>query len=59
MKRRFNYTGRKKIYREYISLFLNRDNEDIKSFSLELDLAKMNFEQDYKIYVEAPLVILR
>lgn len=52
MKRRFNYTGRKKIYREYISLFLNRDNEDIKSFSLELDLEKMNFKQDYKIYVE-------
>jgi len=54
MKRKFNYTGRKKIYREYISLFLNRDNNgEIKSFSLDLDLEKMNFKQDYKIYVEA------
>lgn len=54
MKRRFNYTGRKKIERKRISITLVRQNRVIVSFNLKkLNLDDLNLPDDAKVYVEA------
>ena len=54
MKRKLNYTGRKRIKRERISITLNRKGSSIISFSLNrLDIDDMNLPPESKIYVEA------
>ncbi len=58
MKRRFNYTGRKRIKREMITINLIRQNGRIVSFSLDCNrlkkaVASLNLPPDAKIYVEA------
>ncbi len=52
MKRRFNYTGRKKILREKISITLNRDGNTIRSAIVQLNLGRMNLPPDASVYVE-------
>lgn len=54
MKRRFNYTGRKKIRREQFSITLIRKNDAVVLFYLDrLDLDDLGLPGDTKIYVEA------
>lgn len=53
MKRRFNYTGRKRITREQISVILNRDGNSIRSFNANIDLNRLNLPFNAKVYVEA------
>lgn len=53
MKRRFNYTGRRKIPLENITITLNREKGRIKSFSATIDLSNMNLPADAKVYIEA------
>jgi len=53
MKRRFNYTDRKRIKRERISLSVIRKNETITSFTLNrLDLNGLNLPEDAEVYIE-------
>lgn len=51
MKRRLNYTGRKKINRDKIGIALYRNEGMINSFSAKLDLAGMSLPEDAKVYV--------
>lgn len=52
MARRFNYTGRRKIFREDISIrILNQQNEI--SFTAELRLDAYEFPADARVHVEA------
>lgn len=53
MKRKFNYTGRKRIPREKIFVALNQFRGSIQSFVATLDLEDMELPSDAKIYVEA------
>ncbi len=54
MKRRINYTGRKKIKRKQVSITLIRQNGSVVSFYLgRLDLDDLGIPGDAKIYVEA------
>ncbi|RLI76482.1 hypothetical protein DRP05_12815 [Archaeoglobales archaeon] len=54
MKRKFNYTGRKKIERKRISIVLERQNGIPVSFRVEkLDLEGLDLPKDAEIYVEA------
>lgn len=52
MKRRFNYTGRSRIFREMISIMLNRDGGSIRSFTATVDLNDMNLPSEAKVYIE-------
>lgn len=54
MKRKLNYTGRKRIERERISISLNRQNGSIISFNLKrLDIDALRLPPEAKILVEA------
>lgn len=54
MKRTFNYTGRKRIRREGISITLTRQNGRVVSFVVDrLDLDGLELPSDAKVYVEA------
>lgn len=54
MKRRFNYTGRKRISREKINIVLNKDNKGkILSFSVDINLNGEGFYGEPKILIEA------
>jgi len=54
MKRTFNYTGRKRITRERISINFNKQNGRITSFTVdELNLDGLNLPSNAKVYVEA------
>ena len=53
MKRKLNYTGRKKIKRQDFIVSIIKDNSDTKSFSAEIMLDEYDFPPDAKIFVEA------
>ncbi|MBC7091230.1 MAG: hypothetical protein H5T50_04900 [Nitrososphaeria archaeon] len=54
MKRRFNYTGRKRIPRKNISIVLNRDQQGrIRSFRATINSGGLNLPPDARVYVEA------
>jgi len=53
MKRRFNYTGRKRILRDRIDITLNKDGNLVRSAVFQLNLREMNLLQDASVYVEA------
>jgi len=54
MKRRFNYTDRKKIKRENVSINFIRQNDTIVAFAVnKLDLSDLNLPLDSRVYVEA------
>ncbi len=53
MKRRINYTGRRKIPREKISIIWNKDNNSVRSFSANINLDGFNFSPDTKVYINA------
>lgn len=52
MRRRINYTGRRKITREKVSIILNRDNNSVRSFSANINLDGFNFPPDARIYID-------
>jgi hypothetical protein len=53
MKRRFNYTDRKRILHENITITLNREKGRIKSFSATIDFNNMSLPADAKVYIVA------
>lgn len=55
MKRRINYTGRKKIPKKRITIALNKGEEKdlIKSFDTEINLKRLDLPKDAKVIVEA------
>jgi hypothetical protein len=53
LKRRINYTGRRKIPRERISIIWNKDNNSEQSFSASMDLEGFDFPPDAKVYIDA------
>lgn len=53
MKRRFNYTGRKKIPRDRIIVTINKNGDRVISAHVKLALQEMNLPQDAVVYVEA------
>jgi len=54
MKRRFNYTGRKKIPRENVSITLIRDRDGKpRAFSASINLNGLDLPADARAYVEA------
>lgn len=52
MKRRFNYTGRRRIPHEKVSILLSRDGGSVRSFTATMDLNDMNLLPEAKVYVE-------
>lgn len=53
MKRRFNYTGRKKIKRENIKLKINTGPSSIKSISANVNIDQKSFPPETKVYLDA------
>lgn len=53
MRRRINYTGRRKIPKEEVSIILNKDDHTIRSFNVKINLDGFNFPPDAKIYIDA------
>jgi len=53
MKRKFNYTGRKKIKRKRISIALIRQNGTISFVLKKLNLDDLDLPSDARIYIEA------
>ena len=53
MKRTLNYTNRKRITREQISIIPNREQGVIKSFDASIQLTGIELPDDAIIYVEA------
>ncbi len=53
MKRRLNFTDRKKILREHVRIELNSQNGTSKSFTVKFDLAAYSLPPDAKVYVHA------
>ncbi len=54
MKRKFNYTGRKKIEMEKVAIRLIRENGLIRAFSLDrLEIEDLGLPAEAKIYVQA------
>jgi hypothetical protein len=54
MKRRLNYTGRRRIPRESISIALVKGlHGGATSFNANLDLASLNLQPDNEVYIEA------
>jgi hypothetical protein len=54
MKRRFNYTGRKKIGSDRISITLVHDeNNEIQSFNARINLGDMKLPIDANVYIDA------
>lgn len=53
MRRRFNYTGRKRIRRSSVVIDLRREGGEHPSFSASLDLEGLSLPSDSRVYVEA------
>jgi len=53
LKRRFNYTGRKTIPKDKISITLNKEGNNTKSFQADLKFERSNFPNNAVVYVEA------
>jgi|SRR5690554_3600531 len=54
MKRRFNYTGRKKITRDMLTINANRSNGRIASFSIvQINLSNLNLPGNSTVFLEA------
>ena len=53
MKRRINFTQRKKIPQKNINITLIRENEDIKSFNAIINLQGLALPFDAKVFIEA------
>ncbi len=53
MKRRFNFTGRRRIPRERISINLNKSGESVESFSATIDLNGIDLLSNAKVYLDA------
>ena len=53
MKRRLNYTERKRIAQERISIELIRENGGVKCFDASINLDGMTLSDDASVYVEA------
>lgn len=53
MKRRFNYTERKRITLDRISINITRTNHVAESFDASINLEGMGLPDDAKVYVEA------
>src|SRR5215472_7002072 len=53
MKRTFNYTNRKKIPRELVSITLKKQEPDPPTFDARLNLSGMNLPSDGQVHVEA------
>ena len=53
MRRRFNYTERKRILQENILVTLIRDNNAIKSFDAQFEIDDKKLPDNASIYIEA------
>lgn len=53
MKRRFNYTGRKKIPKDRISITLNKRGVTVESFNATLNFDRLELPENAKVVVEA------
>jgi hypothetical protein len=53
MKRRLNYTDRKRILREGISIVVDRSDGVTRSFSAKIDLTALPLPPDAKVYLHA------
>ena len=54
MKRRLNYTGRKKIEKEIVFISFKRQNGKVTDFAVnKLDINNLNLPSNAKVYVEA------
>jgi hypothetical protein len=53
MKRRLNYTERKRILREGINIVVERSDGAAKSFSAKLDLSGLSLPPDARVYLHA------
>lgn len=53
MKRRFNYTGRKKLAKDAVKIFINKANGKPKSIDVTLNLNEKKYPEDTKIYLDA------
>jgi len=53
MKRRINFTGKKKIPSKNIQIRIIRDNGQIKTFDAKINLQGMDLPQDAAVFVEA------
>lgn len=53
MKRRFNYTGRKRITLDRISITLNRNNGIRESFDAVINLDGLGLPKEANVYIEA------
>jgi hypothetical protein len=53
MKRRLNYTDRKRILRDRINIMLQREDGLATSFSAKIDVSDLSLPADAKLYVEA------
>ncbi len=53
MKRRINYTDRKRITRDKVDIILNYDDGKPKSFVGNIDLADLSLPADARVYIEA------
>lgn len=51
MIRKFNYTGRKKLKRQRVDIFVT-DERPYKSFTATLDLKNLGLSDDAKVYIE-------
>jgi hypothetical protein len=52
MKRKFNYTGRKKIPLENIKIILQRKNDLVESFSAEINVKDLELPEDAIVFIE-------
>jgi hypothetical protein len=53
MKRRFNYTDRKRITRDDVTVRVHRQNGSISTFSTDIDLSNLELPDSAEVYVEA------
>ncbi|HUQ69268.1 MAG TPA: hypothetical protein VM165_07095, partial [Planctomycetaceae bacterium] len=53
MRRRFNYTGRRKILHSEVRIGLSRDHSGMLTFNASLDLARLELPDTALIFVEA------
>ncbi len=52
MRRRFNYTGRKKINQKDIAISITRNENDLHKFNIDLDFKEYKFPDNAKVWVE-------
>lgn len=53
MKRRFNYTGREKLTKDTVKIFINKVNKKPKSITAKLNLISEKYPPNTKIYLDA------